>query len=167
MKSFWDLMKDGIVATGIAILFFSIGLTVLIFVTAVPTQNPYVGMFTVIFLPILVLIGAVIFIFGVLLNRPDKQSIVKKLGLKKWLLDYFTPDFSLPKQRHRLIFFLLAGGLEIVVFSTAGFRTAQFMDTPQFCGSCHKVMDPEYTVYQSSPHARVPCVSCHIGAGTS
>jgi len=26
-------------------------------------------------------------------------------------------------------------------------------------------MDPEYTAYQNSPHARVECVECHIGAG--
>jgi hypothetical protein len=28
-------------------------------------------------------------------------------------------------------------------------------------------MVPEFTVYQRSPHARVPCVQCHIGEGTS
>jgi hypothetical protein len=26
-------------------------------------------------------------------------------------------------------------------------------------------MDPEYTAYQRSPHAKVGCVSCHIGSG--
>jgi hypothetical protein len=26
-------------------------------------------------------------------------------------------------------------------------------------------MDPEYTAYQRSAHARVGCVSCHIGSG--
>ncbi len=30
---------------------------------------------------------------------------------------------------------------------------------------CHTVMDPEYTAYQRSAHARVGCVSCHIGSG--
>ena len=35
-----------------------------------------------------------------------------------------------------------------------------------FCGTtCHRVMDPEYTAYQNSPHARVACVECHIGPG--
>ncbi len=154
------------VATGAAIVIFSIGLTVLILVTAVPTNNPYVGLFTVIFLPALVIFGALLFIFGVLLNRPDKQHVVRNLGLKRWLLAYFKPDFSRPGQRRRLVFFLAAGGLELVIFSTAGFRTAQFMDTPEFCASCHSVMDPEYTVYRNSPHARVACVRCHIGPGT-
>ena len=167
MKSLPHLVKEGMVATGAAIVVFSIGLTVLILVTAVPTHNPYVGLFTIIFLPALVIAGALVFVFGVMLNRPGKRSTEERPTLRKWLLSYFAPDFSRPDQRRRLVFFLVAGAMEIVVFSTAGFRTAQFMDTPQFCASCHKVMDPEYTVYQSSSHARVPCVDCHIGSGTS
>ena len=35
-----------------------------------------------------------------------------------------------------------------------------------FCGqTCHTVMQPEFTAYQSSPHSRVECVKCHIGPG--
>lgn len=45
---------------------------------------------------------------------------------------------------------------------------AEYMDSPEFCGQlCHRVMAPEYTAYQSSLHARVPCVDCHIGPGAS
>lgn len=165
MKSFWDLMRDSMVATGAAIVIFSVGLVMLILVTAVPTGNPYIGLFTFIYLPVLVIIGGLVFFFGVIFNRPDKHRISRRLGLKKWLSAYFSPDFTKPAQRRRLTFFLVAGGLEIVVFSIGGLRLAQFMDTPQFCASCHTVMDPEYTVYQTSPHARVPCVSCHIGPG--
>jgi len=28
-------------------------------------------------------------------------------------------------------------------------------------------MEPEFTAYQESPHARVPCVDCHVGSGAS
>jgi len=42
----------------------------------------------------------------------------------------------------------------------------EFMDSTEFCGAvCHTVMQPEYTAYQRSPHARVQCVECHIGPG--
>lgn len=35
-----------------------------------------------------------------------------------------------------------------------------------FCGkTCHTVMQPEFTAYSYSPHARVTCVECHVGAG--
>ncbi len=40
------------------------------------------------------------------------------------------------------------------------------MDSDEFCGmACHKVMEPEYTAFQRSPHARVGCAGCHIGPG--
>ena len=42
------------------------------------------------------------------------------------------------------------------------------MDSVSFCGkTCHTVMEPEFTAYQSSPHSRVECVKCHIGPGAS
>jgi len=40
------------------------------------------------------------------------------------------------------------------------------MDHAHFCGTaCHSVMNPEWTTYQQSPHARVECVECHVGEG--
>ena len=42
------------------------------------------------------------------------------------------------------------------------------MESVTFCGqTCHTVMQPEFTAYQNSPHSRVECVKCHIGAGAS
>jgi hypothetical protein len=49
-----------------------------------------------------------------------------------------------------------------------GYKTLEFMDSTDFCGRlCHEVMYPEYTTYQASPHAKVPCVDCHVGSGAS
>ncbi|MBI2304287.1 MAG: NapC/NirT family cytochrome c [Chloroflexi bacterium] len=80
--------------------------------------------------------------------------------------NYTVIDLRQPRQRRRLIFFLIAGTLEVVLFAMGGFRVEEYMNTPQFCGQfCHKVMKPEYTAYQNSPHARVSCVACHIGSG--
>jgi len=46
------------------------------------------------------------------------------------------------------------------------FKAVHYMDSDEFCGmACHKVMEPEYTAFQRSPHARVGCAGCHIGAG--
>ncbi|MBI4297032.1 MAG: NapC/NirT family cytochrome c [Chloroflexi bacterium] len=82
--------------------------------------------------------------------------------------EYFRLDFKDSRQRRRLLFFLVAGVIEIVLLAIGGYRLAQFMDTPEFCGElCHSVMKPEYVAYQNSPHARVECVDCHIGEGAS
>jgi hypothetical protein len=46
------------------------------------------------------------------------------------------------------------------------YEAYHFTESDFFCGAiCHTVMDPEYTAYQRSPHAKVGCVSCHIGTG--
>jgi hypothetical protein len=48
------------------------------------------------------------------------------------------------------------------------YRAVTYMDSDKFCGqSCHTVMNPEYTAYTNSPHARVACTECHIGPGAS
>jgi hypothetical protein len=43
-----------------------------------------------------------------------------------------------------------------------------YSESVPFCGTlCHTVMQPEYTSYLASPHARVACVDCHVGHGAS
>lgn len=49
----------------------------------------------------------------------------------------------------------------------AGYKDYEYTESNEFCGTvCHKVMAPEYTAHQHSSHARVECVTCHIGSGT-
>jgi hypothetical protein len=56
--------------------------------------------------------------------------------------------------------------VNVLFLGTVGARMLHFMDEPRFCGTaCHKVMSPEWTTYQDSPHARVKCVECHVGEG--
>jgi len=56
-----------------------------------------------------------------------------------------------------------------LLLSAAGtYRAYEFTDSVQFCGQlCHTIMQPEYTTYLQSPHARVQCVQCHVGPGAS
>ncbi len=44
-----------------------------------------------------------------------------------------------------------------------GVTVWEYTNSPQFCGTTCHAMPPEYTAYQVSPHARVPCVDCHLG----
>lgn len=56
--------------------------------------------------------------------------------------------------------------INIVLMGAATARMLHFMDSAHFCGTaCHSVMNPEWTTYQESPHARVMCVECHVGEG--
>ena len=54
--------------------------------------------------------------------------------------------------------------LALSLFGT--YKAYQYSDSTVFCGlACHRVMEPEYTAYLHSDHARVACVECHIGPG--
>ena len=58
--------------------------------------------------------------------------------------------------------------LNVAILGTATYRGVHHMNSVQFCGTtCHSVMAPQFTAYQNSPHSRVACVDCHIGAGAS
>ncbi len=87
----------------------------------------------------------------------------------KWFsAQYATIDLKDYRQRRRLRFFVIGGAVELLVLTLIGFRGMQFMESEAFCGQvCHRVMDPEFTVFQRSPHAKVACVQCHIGPGAT
>jgi PAS domain S-box-containing protein len=54
----------------------------------------------------------------------------------------------------------------LVVASAGGLQIYHYTESVDFCGTrCHKVMAPELTLHQRSPHAHVTCSQCHIGAG--
>lgn len=78
------------------------------------------------------------------------------------------PVFDLNNDRTRRSFLVFLGAtiLNLVILSLATYKAVEVMDSTPFCGTtCHKVMEPEHTAHQRSPHARVACVSCHIGPG--
>ena len=80
----------------------------------------------------------------------------------------FVRAMESPTVRRRVAFVLLMTVLNVFIFATVTYRGVTFMETPQFCGTtCHRVMQPEYDAYQTSPHSRVACVDCHIGSGAS
>src|SRR3970282_2820626 len=78
------------------------------------------------------------------------------------------PQINLADARLRetIYFVVVMSGLKLALFLTATYRGVHYMDSTQFCGlTCHSVMEPEYTAYQNSPHARVACIEGHIGPG--
>ncbi|HUB24960.1 MAG TPA: NapC/NirT family cytochrome c, partial [Tepidisphaeraceae bacterium] len=55
--------------------------------------------------------------------------------------------------------------LIVPVLGVCSYRGYLFTESAEFCGTiCHN-MDPHYTRYEQSPHARVTCAGCHIGPG--
>ena len=143
---------------------FAINLTITIFLTIVELlaeeTKPYIGIITFIVLPFFMLIGLIIFFYGILRER---SRLKKGISHAKKL-----PVIDLNNPRHRRFILLFAVALLfLVLFSAFGsFKAYEYTDSNAFCGTtCHEVMHPEYTAYKYSPHARVKCAECHIGSG--
>jgi cytochrome c5 len=81
--------------------------------------------------------------------------------MRTGLKNFFFPPAGSPRWV-RLIPFVALGVLTASLL-VGGAYAWQYTNSSPFCGtSCH-TMPPEYAAYQSSPHARVACVECHIG----
>jgi hypothetical protein len=124
--------------------------------------NPYVGMVTFLILP-----G--VFLLGLILMPLGHFFAARAATERGETVDLFpVVNFNLPRVRNRSVLFLGVTILNLILLSLAAYGGLEFMDSVNFCGkTCHTVMQPEYTAYGNSPHARVRCVDCHIGPGAS
>lgn len=122
--------------------------------------HPYIGILIFLILPGLFVFGLLLIPLGILLRR-------KKLrGAGELPIAYPEVDLRVPMVRSGLLFIGVATVLNILIFTFASYQGVAYMDTTTFCGqTCHTVMQPEFSAYQNSPHARVNCVECHIGPG--
>jgi nitrate/TMAO reductase-like tetraheme cytochrome c subunit len=122
--------------------------------------HPYVGILIFLILPGFFVLGLILIPLGILFRR-------KKLrGAGELPMAYPEIDLRVPMVRSGLLFIGVATVLNILIFTFASYQGVAYMDTTTFCGqTCHTVMQPEFSAYQNSPHARVNCVECHIGPG--
>ncbi len=123
-------------------------------------SNAYMGLITYIGLPGIMIFSVLVAYVGVV--RARKRALKGDADQKV----YPTIDLNSSRTRKLVTYFALGG---IVVMTLSGFGTLQayeYTESVKFCGeTCHFVMGPEYTAYQNSPHAKVPCKQCHIGPG--
>ena len=157
-SSFYNIMSlsgAGVAGTSLGLIVF---LTVLEYFSGV--SNPYMGIITLIILPMFTVTGVVLMIWGMFREvRRRKKGVTSEGHLP-------TIDFNIP--RHRTAFAVFSFGAIVFLGLSAfgSYKAYEFTDSDQFCGEmCHSVMSPEYTAYQFSPHARVGCAQCHIGSG--
>lgn len=152
--------------------FFIAGLSLLLLLTfalfsvVAPAPNPYVDIIGYLILPGIFVFGLVTVPVGILLKRRHLRRHAPELvGSLRF------PQLDLNDHRTRRVaaFFMLS--TFFVVLPTVGVSSYfgyHYTESSYFCGQvCHSVMEPQATVYATSPHARVSCAECHIGAGAS
>jgi hypothetical protein len=124
-------------------------------------QHPYSGIILFLILPALFVAGLILIPAGFLLQRRSDR----KAGRRE------PPppiDLASPKFRRVLTFVAIATLANATLVGFASYKGLEVMDSVGFCGeACHTVMAPELAAYKGSPHSRIGCVECHIGAGAS
>ena len=159
--------KNPLTALGFGLTTISgIGLAVFLILEAFGlVENPYVGLVGMAFLPAVFVGGLVAMPIGILWRR---RKLMKRGALPEEVGAWPRLDFNDAHVRRAAAIVIGLTVVNAILIATTSAAAMGFMDTPKFCGTvCHKVMQPEYTAYQNSPHSRVKCVQCHIGPGTS
>jgi hypothetical protein len=148
-----------LVGTGVALFSFLSIVFLLLLEAMLGRANPYLGIFTYLVYPGLLLIGLVLIPIGALLERRRR---VKGGSLPP----YPTIDLNSARTRGVVFFIVVVSIVLMTMISTVSYQAYHFTESVTFCGElCHSVMEPEYTAYRESPHARVTCAECHVGSG--
>ena len=148
--------------TGFVLVANSLILILVLFLFSLFTaqSNTYLGLYIYIILPVFLVIGLILIPVGILIRiRRKKRGEVS---------DAAWPVIDLNQRKHRgtIIKISLITMLFLVVSAMGSYRAYQYSESVEFCGKlCHQVMEPEFTTYQHSAHARVTCVECHVGEG--
>lgn len=147
---------------GAAIAGISISLIVFLFAIELFSghSQAYMGIITFVLLPTFFIGGLLIVAFGM---RAEKKRRARA-GLEEGELP--TIDFNNPAHRRKFAFLSVITIFVMIASAFGSFQVYEFTESVRFCGEvCHEVMKPEYTAFLHSPHARVTCADCHIGAG--
>jgi hypothetical protein len=126
-------------------------------------KNPYFGAAVYLALGPFFLGGLAMIFIGAFFFRGERDVHLFTL---QYLRKYFTEPDMFGRLRKNVFLIVLLTSVNFAVFSMFLYRAYHYMESTQFCGQfCHTVMNPEHTAYKNSPHSRVSCVECHIGAG--
>ncbi|HUI11739.1 MAG TPA: NapC/NirT family cytochrome c [Bacteroidota bacterium] len=139
---------------------FGLILFLMLLETLAGTPKPYMGIIAFVILPAILVVGLLVAGFGI--AREQRRM---RAGIA---IEHHFPQVDFNNPRHRTAFTFIALGTVLLLGFTAfgSYQAYEHTDSDEFCGeTCHSVMEPEYTAYQYSPHARVGCVKCHIGPG--
>lgn len=159
-KSFFNWLS----ITGFILAVNSLVLIMILFVISMTSQesSTYLGVYTYIVIPTFLVIGLILIPLGMLIKvRKSKEA--EETG-EKWPI----LNLNLKKQRRTLLSVSIITMLFLITSAMGSYMAFQYTESVEFCGKlCHQVMEPEYTTYLHSPHARVACVDCHVGEGAN
>ena len=155
------LLRNPISLAGVALAIVSVANIFIFFLIdqIASKASPYIGILAYMVSPGFLCLGLLLMLVGVLIER--RKKVVST--------DFYPRiDLNDRAQRSAVISFMTFLIVFVVVSAAGSYKAYEFTESVSFCGRlCHTVMSPEYTAYQLSPHARVACADCHVGAGAT
>jgi len=128
-------------------------------------DNPYMGAIIYMILGPAFMLGLAMVFIGLFFLK-GKEEV--RLFTLDYLKEYFTDETRFARVRKLIFLGIFLTAANFFIFALLGYSGYHYLESNAFCGQfCHTVMEPEYTAYQNSPHSRVNCVECHIGAGAT
>ena len=158
------LVRNLISLSGAVIMFVALANILFLFLveSVGGRSRPYLGIFAYMVFPAVVVFGLMLVPVGMLLERRRRRKLAPGMAALPRI------DFNNP--HHRSVFgaFVSVAIVFLLLSAVGSYRAYEFTDSVSFCGQlCHNVMNPEFTAYSASPHARVRCVDCHVGPGAT
>ena len=126
-------------------------------------QHPYLGIITYMVLPVFFTIGLVLIFLGIRRQRKKIARLAETGEVAE--AEYPVVDLNDDRTRAWLVSAGAFGDLAAIIIVMVTAKGVEYVDSNSFCGETCHVMEPEFTAYQRSPHARVHCVECHVGSG--
>ena len=124
-------------------------------------NNPYFGLLLFVAIPAAFVLGLLLIPLGLYLER-NRRKRSPGAPPPEWPVF----DLRVPRQRHVIGAVAALTLVNLVLLSIASYGAVHYMETSGFCGRvCHTTMEPQFVAHQNGPHARVPCVACHVGPG--
>lgn len=149
--------------TAIALIAFFMFVFLYVLSSVSSIEKAYAGIVIFIVIPAFIILGLLMIPFGMIrkIRRQKKGKIVPGSEF---------PILNLNNAQHRNATLIFSVGTILFLFLSAlgSYEAYHYTESVKFCGTlCHNLMIPEYTAYQNSPHARVTCAECHVGAGAN
>jgi hypothetical protein len=145
----------------IAALAFITFVFLFIFHSITGAGRAYAGLVIFLLVPAVLLFGLLLIPIGMVRERRR----VRRTG-ETAIPALPVIDFNQARYRNATAIFVVVSVLVLFLSVFGSYEAYETTDSVEFCGAlCHQVMEPEYTTYQHSPHARVACVDCHVGPG--
>ena len=124
-------------------------------------DNIYFSLYAYIVTPGFLILGLIMIPFGMYRERSKLKRGIKvsdEMVLKINMRD--------PKTINAILIFSIVTIIFVILTIIGSYEGYHYTESVKFCGTlCHRVMEPEYTAYQHSPHAQVKCAECHVGEG--